>query len=253
MNTTTKILIGATIGAGVGYFVGAVIAEIIRIKEDPFYNEDYHDSDEFPQDDGIEVDENEGMKLMERPRSGGVMSKTVKKNYSEIFKKNPDLEALVRKYNTSDGPVDDPTLVEDVVEDMQKIEDEFAEPEDTDNQPISIISLAEYANNQEGFETLTLNYYDDDVVTDEHDEPISHPEQLLGDDALVSFGELSEDEDVVYVRNRPKKALYEVVRTNKNYGVQLQKSRRLAAKAAMKKRDRIDRMGEEENYGEDNT
>lgn len=247
MNTTAKILIGATIGAGVGWFVGAVIAEIIALKENPNWEDDfeYEDLDEDPgNDDETNLD---GMKLMERPRSGGVMSKTIKKNYSEIFKKNPDLEALVKKYNGGEVASEETNgMTLDVV-----IEDEFETPEDTDHQPISIISLAEYANNEEGLEALTLNYYDDDVVTDEHDEPISHPEQILGEDALVSFGELSEDEDVVYVRNLPKKAMYEVVRTNKNYGAQLQKSRRLAAKAAMKKRDRIDSMGEEDDHGEE--
>lgn len=239
MNTNVKILIGATIGAGIGYFVGSVIAEIVAIKDwekaNPGESFDDHIDDmvDGNENDPIEDEENAGMKLIERSRSGGVMSKTIKKNYSDIFKNRPDIAKLAAKYNGDQQlPLpEEPTTVQDEIGGIAHdivIEDEFDHIEMVEK-PISIISMSEFANDDEGFETLTLNYYDDDVVTDEHDNPIDHHEQLLGEDALVSFGVMSQDEDVVYVKNLPKKAMYEVVRTNKNYAVQKSRAGRKAA------------------------
>lgn len=221
MNTNVKLLIGATVGAGIGYFVGAVIADIIYLREHP-YEDDYHDTPEYNGDEVV----NE-TKLFER--SQPKMPKKVK-NYEKAFKANPDLEKLVRKY--SPEVMENADLNEEEVDEvrsgMKKLiegrfadrhaEDDFETIEDEthDFEPISIISMAEFAN-AEGFDCITLNYWDDDIVTDQHNNPIDRPEQILGDEALVSFGELSEDPDVVYVRNLNNKAMYEVVRMNKEY------------------------------------
>lgn len=240
MNTNVKLLIGAVVGGGIGWFVGSVVVEIIAAKNDPFANEHYHDSDEFPQGEDIEIEEQTVMyKKEDRPRRV--------KNYSDLFK-NPELAPLVEKYNMKVAPATDE--IQGMTPDHM-IEDEFDMPEDEKEEDISIISAEDYAN-AEGFSAVTLRYYLDDVVTDEHDNPIDHPEQIIGDDALVSFGVLSEDEDVVYVSNLPKKAMYEIIRLDKEYTVpNPAKAKRLAMKEKMR-RDRIDSMGEEEHYGEGN-
>jgi hypothetical protein len=243
MNTNLKILLGVGIGAGIGYFISAVIVEMINIKEQQNSETDFEYDDvakeesEFPQSG-----EAKPTKTIERPRDMG--RKTVRRNYSEIFKKNPDLENLVKKYNGGQ----EVEVKEDDGMQMELIsEDEFAVPDEEVEKPISIVSMAEFANNDE-LESITLNYYDDDVVTDEHDNPIEHPEQILGDEALVSFGTMSEDEDVVYVKNLPKRAMYEVVRTNKNYAVDRARRSRRAAKAV------VDSRVKEKDYdGEEHT
>lgn len=242
MNTNLKLLIGATIGAGLGYFVGSIIVEIIALKEHPEDELDYYDL-EYPntQDGGPEIDEEK--KLFQRSEP---MSKRRTRNYTQAFQGNPGLELLVKKYNGElelpDLPIKNAPAREE--EEIEGLHD--PEEEDDDIQPISIISMAEFAN-AEGFECLTLKYYEDDVVTDEHDTPIDRPEEILGEDALVSFGELSGDEDTVYVRNLPKKAMYEVIRTGKNYSVQKVRRERREAVARMRAAQK------EEDDGEENT
>lgn len=236
MNSNFKLLLGALIGAGAGWFVGSVINDIIDIKQNP-YEEDYHDSDEYPQTE----DETEKKELFQRTRT---MPKKGARNYADAYQENPELAALIKKYNTNSGE-EVPAKEEDGIDADMMIEDELAEPADDDMPLISIISLQEFVA-AEGMETVTLNYYDDDVVTDQHDNPVDHPEDILGEEALVSFGEMSEDEDVVYVRNLNKKVLYEVVRVNKEYSVQ--KARR-ERKRAVTSRLKEERDGEEADQG----
>lgn len=199
MNTTGKQITGAVIGAGVGWFIATIIADIIELKS----NED------IPWIDGDENDNPETIKEIGKPE----MSKP-RKSYTEYFKSQdrPDLAELAAKYRPDDET--DAIAAGDEIVDLT--EDDFETVEDDEVTDPCIISLAEYAN-AEGLEAVTLNYYDDDVVTDQQDNPVDRPERILGDEALLSFGELSEDPDVVYVRNLSKKAVYEVVRVNKNY------------------------------------
>jgi hypothetical protein len=218
MNKTISYVIGGAIGGTIGYFIGSVIVELIIIKSQQ--EGGYDDTEEMPQGDELvgplKMDPNQPVK-----------------NYTRYFTaiERPDLADLAQKYNS---PIENrPTMElremtdkEDEEFDLEGLEVEDLIDEGADNQPISIISMEEYANT-EGYTAYTLNYYDDDVVTDEEDRPLDRPERILGDDALVSFGELSGDEDVVYVRNIPRKALYEIRRTNKIYaGVPVRQARR---------------------------
>lgn len=247
MNNNLKVLLGAMIGAGVGYFVGQVIVEIIVIKQAESVlcdggMEELEELEELTDDD---ADEN--FNILERNQTKLKKNNEklhTKKNYTQYFKNQnrPDLAALAAKYNgeepepLSGNEEKDKEMVLEEIAEFTMIEDEA---EKTDP---SIISMSEFANAGDEYECLTLNYYDDDVVTDENDEPISKPEQILGEEALVSFGELSDDEDVVYVRNEKKKAMYEVVRTNKEYA---------APKSRRRGKEHIDYDKEEKN-GEDN-
>lgn len=230
MNNSFKYLIGSAIGGGIGWFVGAVIVEMLIIKE---YREDYGDESPIGEND-IPVAETEEGNLFKRPTN---MSKQKMKNYDKLFEGSPEIEQLAKKYR---GELDETSGPEEEIEvDLTSI----LEDESGDIQPISVISEEEYANT-ESLEAVTLYFYDDDVVTDEHGVPIEHVEQLIGDEALVSFGELSDDPDIVYVRNLPKKALYEIVRKNMNYAAPVNGRRYLAEK--MRRRDRIDKMSDEE-------
>lgn len=241
MNKTLAIAIGAGVGASIGWFVGSVIVEIIKIKENPFYDEEYHDTEEFPQDGedmnmGIDDEDKEPMSKKD------LRSKRVK-NYTQYFQSQdrPDLAALAAKYNNEE--VDE--TIEDEVE-FSSDEDEFEMPEDglEEDKDIQIISMSEFANDDsEEFQYQTLKFFNDDVVTDEYNNPIDRPEQIIGDEALVSFGLDANDPDSVYVRNKPKKVLYEIVRTNTNYTADPH-THRLQQKKRMKP-DRIDLMGED--------
>lgn len=242
MNNTVKYLLGATIGASFGYFVGAVIVEIIRQQEELEEEVTY----------SIE-EERDGLLNLDDPRPPLKKEKVVKlnqvKNYTEFFKGTgrPDLAKLAAKYNG------DPVVLGDSEEPEPEdvlTSDDLIIPEDVDMPQTdpSIISLSEFAN-ADGYHTVTLSYYDDDVVTDEHDNPIERPERLLGEEALVSFGHLSEDEDVVYVRNELKKCMYEVVRLNKDYSAPA--PRRIGRQPLSKKKVDVNLLDEEEYNGEE--
>lgn len=208
MNKPLLFLAGALVGGGIGYFVGTVVTEVIYMRE---HLDELDDPYGGPMEDDLS-DEEFGTKepriLMGHKPNSPKAGKVV--NYTEHFIRSgkPELAALVAKYNNGIVP-EEPNA--DLVEEIEYSQEDPDMPTDP-----SIISVIEYANS-DGYTAITLKYYSDDVVTDEHDNPIERPEDILGEDALVSFGELSGDEDVVYVRNEAKRALYEVVRTNSEY------------------------------------
>lgn len=228
MNTTVKVAIGALIGGGIGYFVGAVIEAYIRLKDDQPIPQ-YHEDNEMP-DFNLPNKEPDMKKTNRRPR-----------DYTKSFdpEMKESLENLVKKYNhgitaetevNSDnaGPIQD--------EDIALINE--TDPE----KDIEIISVADFANSDLEYDQLTFNYYSDDILTDEDDDPIQDSEAWIGPDALVSFGQLSQDEDVVYVRNNTRKTEIEVVRLNKPY---------LAEETEEKRTRRIRPEYQEEEYGGD--
>lgn len=239
MNSNLKLLLGAAVGGGLGWFVGSVIVEILILKEhndEWAVEDDYHETDESSH----EADENQ---LFERHKG---MGKKKVRNYTEAFQQNPDLKKLVEKYNgntdevmTGDPDAEEPKGELDASDDFS----EYDYHEEDDTPIISIISMAEFAG-AEGFETVTLNYYDDDVVTDPKDQVIQNPEKILGEEALVSFGELSEDPDVVYVKNLETNTMYEIVRTNKNHGVEMIRRKRRENIARQQARMKEEQDGE---------
>lgn len=86
------------------------------------------------------------------------------------------------------------------------------EKEDDKMRPY-VISPDEFGEKDYKMETLT--YYNDRVLADRWDEPIENPEELLGDEALGSFGEY--EDDAVYVRNDALKIDYEILLDTRNH------------------------------------
>jgi hypothetical protein len=67
-------------------------------------------------------------------------------------------------------------------------------------------------------EKLTLYYYEeDDTLIDEKAEPVADTTSLVGEEALMCFGEDSDDPDTVYVRNSRICCDFEIVRLHKSY------------------------------------
>jgi hypothetical protein len=80
-----------------------------------------------------------------------------------------------------------------------------------------IISVAEFSDRSENTH-IAINYYDaDKTLADEHDVKVAIPEELVGPNALSSFGKLSGDPDVVYIRNNKLGLDIEVSRLSKSY------------------------------------
>lgn len=65
------------------------------------------------------------------------------------------------------------------------------------------------------YETISLTYYADKVLTDDMDNKIEDVEGLVGEDSLTHFGEY--EDDSVFVRNDRYKSDYEILLDIRNY------------------------------------
>ena len=94
---------------------------------------------------------------------------------------------------------------------VEEVEEEIANGEqgDEDIYEPFIIRPEEYGE-LHAYETLSLNYYADGVLTDELDNPIEDVESLVPADFADHFGEY--EDDVVHVRNDNLECDYEILR-----------------------------------------
>lgn len=94
---------------------------------------------------------------------------------------------------------------------MEEVEEEIANGEwgGKDVYEPFIIRPDEYGE-LHAYETLSLNYYADGVLTDELDNPIEDVESLVPADFADHFGEY--EDDVVHVRNDNLECDYEILR-----------------------------------------
>lgn len=67
----------------------------------------------------------------------------------------------------------------------------------------------------DGYETVTLIYYADEVLTDDADDPIDDIDGMVGFDSLSHFGEY--EDDSVFVRNDQRRCDYEILLDNRRY------------------------------------
>ena len=67
----------------------------------------------------------------------------------------------------------------------------------------------------DGYKTFELTYYEDGILEDEDYEIVRNPEEILGPDALGSFGEY--EEDAVCVRNERLRADFQILKEYRTY------------------------------------
>ena len=67
----------------------------------------------------------------------------------------------------------------------------------------------------DGYECVTLIYYSDGVLVDDAEEIIDDVEDIVGPDALNSFGRY--EDDAVHVRNNRLKCDYEILKDTRCY------------------------------------
>lgn len=97
----------------------------------------------------------------------------------------------------------------------------YEHPEEEPGIPrIELITMLEYDNDHPEYDKQELKYFEfDDVLCDEHDSPINNAEEVVGCEALFSFGSPDlEDPDIVYVRNNKTSVDYSIVRYEGSYG-----------------------------------
>lgn len=77
---------------------------------------------------------------------------------------------------------------------------------------IHLISELEFGDDEE-FDTISLTYYMDGVITDEDDEILEDVESRIGENISDYFG----DSDAVYIRNDTLRTYYEVLKDYRTY------------------------------------
>lgn len=77
-----------------------------------------------------------------------------------------------------------------------------------------VISPEEFGEIDE-FEQISLTYYADGILADDHDEKIDDVDDVVGLDSLNHFGEY--EDDSVFVRNEPRKADFEILLDHRRY------------------------------------
>ena len=87
------------------------------------------------------------------------------------------------------------------------------EEEVADNIDVQIIPPEDFG--EYGYDTVSLTYYEDKVLTYNNDVVILDVNKVVGPDALNSFGEY--EDDSVFVRNHSLKTDYEILKDTRKY------------------------------------
>lgn len=88
-----------------------------------------------------------------------------------------------------------------------------------------VITPEEFGENEE-YDTVSLTYYADKILTDDQNNLIEDVEDVVGNDSLTHFGEY--EDDSVFVRNDRYKTDYEILLDTRNYRDVINKSPHLA-------------------------
>lgn len=145
----------------------------------------------------------------------GEIEETIPSNESKL---DPEFLAIAASY-ISDVLEDDSGFIDDEEEDYPEYEPDI--PEETVEQPYQITE--EEFGEFDDYECVTLNYFLDQVLTDEYFDPIEDPKRYVGDVESMPdyFGEF--EDDCVYVRNDELRCDYEVIFILDTYAHRIQK------------------------------
>ena len=92
----------------------------------------------------------------------------------------------------------------------------YVDEKEDDGMPNPYVIAPKEVGDLDGYNTDSLNYYADGVLTDQFDNIIDSPEELIGNiKPEAHFGQY--EEDAVYVRNDVTKCDYEILRDNRKY------------------------------------
>jgi hypothetical protein len=92
------------------------------------------------------------------------------------------------------------------------------ETEDRNPDRPYVISEREYMENEDNFRQVTFTYYaGDDVLADAGDKDIPYPDPVVGEQNLQRFGDGTEDQNTVFIRNERLSTDYEIVRSDGKY------------------------------------
>lgn len=97
---------------------------------------------------------------------------------------------------------------------VQYQKDKMEEKEEEDEMIDPYVIIPEEFD-ENGYETVTLYYFEDGVVTDVSYEVIDNVDELIGEDSLNHFGEY--EKDTVFVRNDNLETDFEIQRDSRRF------------------------------------
>ena len=102
--------------------------------------------------------------------------------------------------------------------DLEMLVKPYTASNDETEEKIKIISLDEFTKS--GLPKEIILYFETDTTfSTEQEAIIENPADLFGPNIHLHFGELSEDDDIVYVRNENNGVEYEITRLRQSYSV----------------------------------
>ena len=119
--------------------------------------------------------------------------------------------------NSEDSETDSKITL-DKLKEYKAIVDKYAaalvEEEVNDVEKPYVIKPEEFGEILE-YESVSLTYYADGVLTDEYDEVIDDVDEIVGEESLTTFGQY--EDSAVFVRNDARKTDYEILLDLRNY------------------------------------
>lgn len=163
---------------------------------------------------------------------------SVRISYDKVAQ-NPDFEAAVKAVAEGTSPeelrvVDEP-VEEDEEADDEKLRQNIFEAsvrsdvmnggEDEHPSAPYVIPVEIFQEESDIYEKVSISYYEDGTLADERNMPIPDPDPIVGDENLERFGEGSQDDNIVYVRNERIHMDFEISREIGSYAESFMKSK----------------------------
>ena len=146
----------------------------------------------------------------------------IKKKYEQLTQEEIDSESIddvqEKQKKTKDKP--------DITEYTKKLKEEGyinysnvvpenKKQEESENMDNPYIISPEEFGAFDDYETISLTYYEDQILADDDDELVDDIEDIVGFDSLTHFGEY--EDDSVFVRNDRLKCDYEILMDHRKY------------------------------------
>lgn len=187
MNTNIKTILAFVLGAGVG---SLLTYQVLNEKHEQELEDQFNALvDEFEQQENspYPVPQRGDVFIVESADQIEERSNEIIRNYNKLYK--PSLDEVVEEKIAQN-----PYIID--VNDFNSLRSDII------------------------CDKVSLTYYqDDDVLIDEDEEIISNVYDIIGNEALTSFGKYGPDPDIVYVRNERLGIDYEIARLYKSYQV----------------------------------
>lgn len=161
----------------------------------------------------------------------------IKKKYEQLTQE--EIDSVKEVFSNRKPIIDDSESIDDIQEPQKKTEDkpdiieytkklkeagyinysnvvpENKKQEELETMDKPYIIPPEEFGAFDDYEAISLMYYEDQVLTDDDDEPVDEIEDTVGYDSLTRFGEY--EDDSVFVRNDRLKCDYEILMDHRKY------------------------------------